>query len=84
MNCGEERKKARKVLFTETDVGRVQTGHTQGKWARIFKFLPPGSISNGAGRGGAKTLRDGFFGETQTDGSLKRHSAAQGARKPRA
>lgn len=50
-----------------------QATHRMG--AGIFKFLLPGSISNGTGwRRGGKTLRDGFFGKRETDGSLKRHS----------
>lgn len=64
-NCGEERKKGKKkLLFTETDVGRVQTApHTESQESLIF--FHPVRFPTAPGRRGGKTLRDGFFGQMQ-------------------
>lgn len=64
-----------------SDVFKQATHKENGQESLNF-FRPVRFPTALGGRG--KTLRDGFFGETQTDGSLKRHSTAQGARKPRA
>lgn len=83
-NCGEERKKGKKkLLFTETDVGRVQTApHTESQESLIF-FHPVRFPTAPGGGGGAKRFEMASSGKCRY-GWLAETSQHRNEKKPRA